>query len=122
MKKIIARENNGGRELIFPGIDAKTELSDIKRMISEKLEVPIDQILLCDRMSEEVKDKKGEGIIKNTYDQGIVWYKNQVTIKIPSDVLKQVNLDKEADHSVSQINKNNIQNTDMELGEEIELW
>ena len=122
MKKIIARENNGGRELIFPGKDADTKLSDIKRMISEKLEVPIDHILLCDRMSEEVKDKKGEGIIKNTYDQGIVWYKNQVTIKIPSDVLKQVNLDKEADHSVSQINKNNIQNTDMELGEEIELW
>ena len=108
MKKIIARENNGGRELIFPGIDAKTKLSDIKRMISEKLEVPIDHILLCDRMSEDVKNKKGNGEIEKTYGQGIVWYKNKVTIKIPSNVLKQVNLDIEADHSVSQIDKNNI--------------
>jgi len=51
MTKIIARENNGGRELIFPGKDAKMKLSDIKSKISEKLEVPIDHILLCDRMS-----------------------------------------------------------------------
>jgi hypothetical protein len=35
MKKIIARENNGGRELIFPGKDAKTmELTEIKKLIS----------------------------------------------------------------------------------------
>jgi len=35
MKKIIARENNGGRELIFPGKDVETiKLSVMKRLIS----------------------------------------------------------------------------------------
>jgi hypothetical protein len=35
MKKIIAREINGGRELIFPGKDVETiKLSVMKRLIS----------------------------------------------------------------------------------------
>ena len=123
MKKIIARENNGGRELIFPGKDVETmKLSEIKKLIAKKLDVSIDHILLCDRMGEEIKYENGDGFIEKAFGQGIVWYKNQVTIKIPSNVLKSVNLDKEADHSVSQIDKNNIQNTDIELREEIDLW
>ena len=109
MKKIIARENNGGRELIFPGKDVETmKLSEIKKLIAKKLDVSIGHILLCDRMGEEVKDKKGDGDIETTYGQGIVWYKNQVTIKIPSNVLKTVTLFKETDISIYQFDKNNI--------------
>ena len=94
MKKIIARENNGGRELIFPGKDVETmKLSEIKKLIAKKLDVSIDHILLCDRMGEEIKYENGDGFIEKAFGQGIVWYKYKVATKIPSDKFKSVTID-----------------------------
>ena len=94
MKKIIAREINGGKELEFLGKHAEsTELDDIKKLITDKLNVPVDQVLLCNRKSEEVKHEKGVFVDKAfmfeslTCSQKIVWYKNKVTSKIPDNSL-----------------------------------
>ena len=123
MEKIIACEINGVKELEFPGKYAKEmKLSEMKKLIIEKLHVPIDHILLCNKKSEEIKYENGDGFIEKAFGQGIVWYKYKVATKIPSDKFKSVTIDQEADHSLAQIKAGNIQNNDMELGEEIDLW
>ena len=64
MEKIIACEINGVKELEFPGKYAeKMELSEMKKLIVEKLNVPIDHILLCNNKSEEIKYKNGDEVI-----------------------------------------------------------
>ena len=86
------------------------KLSEIKKLIAKKLYISIDHILLCDRMSEEAKDKKDykEKTVKDAYGQGIVLYKYMVNTKIPIDMLKTVMLFKETDISIYQFDKNNI--------------
>ena len=42
LKKIVARDSNGGRELIFPAKDGEITISDMEKMITEKLSLPRD--------------------------------------------------------------------------------